>query len=105
MGTNWSVTEEEAMLDMKSLLPALFDSWGVITVVLVGVLVYRGTLSSKEDDQIFIDAAEEHHFREQQTVITRLLRLKAPILTLSLVSGVLFLTIVGVWIYQGYSSF
>jgi hypothetical protein len=105
MSTNCSVAEEEAMLDMKSLLLTLFDSWGVITVVLVGVLVYRGTLSVKEDDQIFIDAAEEHYVREQQTVITRLSRLKAPILTLSLLSGVLFLTVVGVWIYQGYSSF
>jgi hypothetical protein len=105
MDTNCSVTEEEAMLDMKSLLLTLFNSWGVITVVLVGVLIYRGTLSSKEDDQIFIDAAEEHYFREKQAVIMRLSRLKGPILALSLVSGVLFLTTVGVWIYQGYSSF
>ena len=42
------------MLDMKSLLLMLFNSWGVITVVLIGALVYRGTLSSKEDDLIFI---------------------------------------------------
>src|SRR4029079_13722323 len=104
MGTNCSVTEEDSMLDLKYLLLTLFNSWGVITVVLVGVLVYRGTLSVKEDDQIFIEAAEQHYFQEQQAVITQMSRLRGPILALSLVSGVLFLTTVGVWIYQGYSS-
>ena len=94
------------MLDMKSLLLMLLSSsWGVITVVLVGVLVYRGMLSLKEDDQIFIDAAEQHYFQEQQAIIARMSRLNRPITALSLVSGVLFLTTVGVWIYQGYSSF
>ena len=94
------------MLDIKSLLLALlFSSWSVITVVLVGVLVYRGVLSSKEDDQIFVDAAEQHFYQEQQATITRMSRLNGPIMALSLVSGVLFLTTVGVWIYRGYSSF
>jgi hypothetical protein len=93
------------MLDMKSLLMLLSTSWGVITVVLVGVLVYRGTISSKEDDQIFIDAAEQGYYEEQQAIIGRMARLKGPIIALSLVSSVLFLTTVGIWIYQGYSSF
>ena len=43
----------------------LFSACGVIAVVLVILLIYRGTLSSKEDDQIFIDAAEHHHVEEQ----------------------------------------
>ena len=94
------------MLDVKSLLLAvLFSSWGVITVVLIGALVYRGTLSSKEDDQIFIDDAEQHYYQEQQAIIARMSRLRGPIIALSLISGILFLTTVGVWIYQGYSSF
>jgi hypothetical protein len=94
------------MLDMKSLLLMLLSSsWGVITVVLVGVLVYRGILSSKEDNQIFIGATEQRYYQEQQAIIAQMSRLQRPIIALSLVSGVLFLTTVGVWIYQGYSSF
>jgi hypothetical protein len=105
-GPKCSVTEEESMLDIKSsLLALLFSSWSVITVVLVGVLVYRGVLSSKEDDQIFVDAAEQHFFEEQQANITRMSRLNGPVMALSLASSVLFLTTVGVWIYRGYSSF
>jgi hypothetical protein len=94
------------MLDMKSvLLMLLSTSWGVITAVLVVVVVYRGTLSTREDDQIFIDTAEQHYYEEQRSIISRMSRLRGPIVALSLASSVLFLTTVGVWIYQGYSSF
>ena len=86
-------------------LDLLMSSWGVITVVLVVLVVYRGTLSSKEDDQIFIDAAEQHHYQEQLVIIARISRLTKPIIALSVVSGVLLLASVGVWIYQAFLSF
>lgn len=94
------------MLDIKSLvLMLLSSSWGVTSVVLVAALVYRGVLSTREDDQIFIGNGEEHYIQEQQDIIARISRLKGPIIALSLVSGVLFLSTLGAWIYQGYSSF
>jgi hypothetical protein len=86
-------------------LEMLMTSWGVITVALVVLVVYRGTLSSKEDDQIFIDAAEQHHYREQLVIIDRISRLTRPIIALSVLSGGLLLASVGVWIYQAYKSF
>lgn len=87
------------------LLDMLMISWGVITVVLVVLVVYRGTLSSREDDQIFIDAAEQHHYQEQVAIIARISRLTKPIIALAVLSGVLLLASAGVWIYQGYKSF
>jgi hypothetical protein len=87
------------------ILNLLMIAWGVITVVLVVLVVYRGTLSSKEDDQIFIDAAEQHHYQEQLVIIDRISRLTRPIIALSVVSGALLLASVGVWIYQAFKSF
>jgi len=87
------------------ILDLLMISWGVITVVLVVLVVYRGTLSAKEDDQIFIDAAEQHHYQEQLVIIDRISRLTRPIIALSVVSGTLLLASVGVWIYQAFKSF
>lgn len=86
-------------------LNLLMSSWGVITVVLVVLVVYRGTLSSREDDQIFIDAAEQHHYQEQLVIIDRISRLTRPIIALSVLSGALLLASVGVWIYQAFLSF
>ncbi len=87
------------------ILDLLMISWSVITVVLVVLVVYRGTLSSKEDDQIFIDAAEQHHYEEQLVIIARISRLTRPIIALAVVSGALLLASAGVWIYQGFKSF
>jgi len=83
----------------------LMISWGVITCFLVVLVVYRGTLSSKEDDQIFIDAAEQHHYQEQLVIIDRISRLTKPIIALAIASGALLLASAGVWIYQGFLSF
>jgi Ni/Fe-hydrogenase subunit HybB-like protein len=80
-------------------------SWGVITSVLIILVIYRGVLSSREDDQIFIDAAEQHHYREQQAVIAKMSRLTKPIIALAVISGVLLLTSAGLWIYGGLKSF
>ncbi len=87
------------------ILNLLMSSWGVITAVLVVLVVYRVTLSSKEDDPIFIDAAEQHHYQEQLEIIARISRLTRPIIALAVASGALLLASVAVWIYQGFKSF
>jgi hypothetical protein len=94
------------MFESRSLiLTLLMISWSVITAVLAVLVIYRGTLSSKEDDQIFIDAAEQHHYREQVAIIARMSRLTKPIIALAVLSGVLLLASAGVWLYQGFKSF
>lgn len=85
-------------------LPLLILS-GVVAVVLAILGIYRGTLSAKEDDQIFIDAAEQHHYQEQQMLIAKISKLRGPIIGLSVVLGLLLLTSAGIWIYQGLKSF
>jgi hypothetical protein len=93
------------MQDSQPMLMMSMVSWGVITSVLVVLVIYRGTLSSKEDDQIFLDAAEQHHYRDQQAVIAKMSRLTKPIIALAVISGVLLLTSAGLWIYGGLKSF
>ena len=94
------------MQDSQPVLLMLFMvSWGVTTAVLVILVIYRGTLSAREDDQIFIDAAERHHYQEQQAVIAKMARLTKPIIALAVISGVLLLTSAGLWIYGGLKSF
>ena len=89
----------------STILTLLMISWGVVTAVLAILVIYRGTISAKEDDQIFIDAAEQHHYKEQQMIIAKLTRLTGPIIALSVISGVLLLTSAGIWIYRGFKNF
>ena len=79
--------------------------WGVITAVFIGLLIWRSLLASHEDDQIFLDAAEEHMAREQRELIAKISSLSRPILTSGIASGGLLLIVVGMWLWEGLKSF
>ena len=101
---------------MEALRISLLASWGVVTTVLVVLLFYRSTLSSKEDNEIFIDSPTQHHFQmsgakaptarhqEQQEIAAKISRLAKPILALAVLSAALLLAGLGVWVVQGIKS-
>ena len=86
-------------------LQILFLSWGVVTAVLICVLIYRSALSTREGDQIFLDASENTIANEQRAIVARLEKLSVPITALMVTSGALLLAIAAMWVYQGYKSF
>ena len=83
----------------------LLIAWGVVTAIFLILIAWRSVLSSHEDDQIFIDAAEDHMAREQRELIKKINMLSRPILTSGITSGVLLLVIVGIFVYQGLKNF
>jgi len=83
----------------------LLGVWGFVTAVLIFLMIYRGMLSNREDDQIFLDAAEERMAREQQVLVARIGRLSRPITALMVVSGVLLLALTSIWIWDGLRHF
>ncbi len=80
-------------------------AWGAITATLAVLVIYRATLSSREDDQLFLDDAEQHMALEQRQIVLRSERLTRSIVTLAVLSGTLLLAVAGVWLYQGFKSF
>jgi predicted RND superfamily exporter protein len=89
---------------MATPLVYLLIVWGLITAALIALLVYRSFLESREDDQIFINKAEDHIAAEQRTIIKKVTKLGAPIKILSVASGVLLVAFVGAWIWTGLST-
>jgi hypothetical protein len=79
--------------------------WGVITAAFLFLLLRRSLLASHEDDQIFLDAAEEHMAREQRELVTKIEALSRPIMGTGIVAGVLLLVIAGMWLYTGLKNF
>lgn len=93
------------MGDISGPLAYLLLSWGVITVALAVLLVYRATLSTKEDDQLYLNKAEVSMMGSDQAVlITRLNRLAKPILALAILSGILLLMSATLWVWIGMSN-
>jgi hypothetical protein len=78
--------------------------WGLVTAVLIALLVYRSFLESREDDQIFINKAQDHIAAEQRDIIVKVTRLGGPIKALSITSGVLLVVCAGAWLWSGFNS-
>ena len=100
----FAVLDARKVMEPSNIVLELLSGCGVITIILAVLLIYRGTLSSKEDDQIFIDAAEQHHVEEQKELIARMTRLRIPIIVLIVISAILFLSGVSAWLYQGWKN-
>ena len=94
------------MGDLSGPVAYLFVSWGVITGVLVVLVIYRAMLSSREDDQLFLNQAEDQMMAsEQRVLIGKMDKLSRPIVALAVLSGVLLVVAAGTWIYYGFHSF
>jgi len=88
-----------------STLQLLLVAWGVVTAALICVLIYRSSVATHEEDQLFLDDAEAALASEQRAVVARLDKLRRPITVLTVVSGALLIVIAGLWLYQGLKSF
>jgi hypothetical protein len=76
-------------------------AWGLVTAVFVVLFIWRSVLSSHEDDQIFLDAAEEHMAQEQRELIIKINKLSKPLLGTGILAGALLLVIAGMWLKEG----
>jgi hypothetical protein len=86
-------------------LGMLLVAWGAVTAVLICALIYRSTLETREEDQLFLDSAQEITASEQRLIVSRIEKLSRPIVALWVVSGALLVVVAGMWLYQGYQSF
>jgi hypothetical protein len=76
-------------------------AWGIVTAVFMLLLIRRSLLASHEDDQIFLDAAQEHMAREQREIVAKIDALSRPLMTSGIASGALLLVLAGLWLYNG----
>ena len=84
-----------------NLLFILIGLWGVIFLVLVALMLYRGVIGRNEETELMVDQAEHAFADEQREISERIEKLSTPIRYLSITAGVLLLVIIGVWLYQG----
>ena len=75
--------------------------WGVVFAVFLVLLLRKSLLEGREDDQLFIDAANELMAKEQRELVSKIRALSRPIMTSGIAAGVLLLVIAGLWVYQG----
>ncbi len=79
--------------------------WGVVTAALIALVVYRGTIEIREDDQMFLGSSGDIQAQEQQEIITKVQKLAMPIKLLTISSVILLLIAGGAKLYEGFQSF
>jgi len=80
-------------------MAALLSVWGGLTLVLVVLLIYRGTLTMHEDDQLFLDNAEDHMQKEQEELLKKMDRITPWVRVLGTCSALLIFLIAGISLY------
>ena len=90
---------------IQSSLYILLIAWGAVTAVLVCVLIYRSTLETREEDQIFLCEGEETMANEQRAIVARIEKLSRPITALVVLSGSLLVVTAGLWLWQTFKNF
>jgi len=88
-----------------NVLEMLLVLWGAVTVVLIVALIYRSALETREEDQIFLDAAGDSMANEQRALVARIEKLSRPIAALWVLSGGILAVIAGVWVWRGFQNF
>jgi len=83
-----------------STLEELLIAWGALTAALIALLIYRGTLTMQEDDQLFLGESESHMAQEQIEIMKKVNKLGPFVKILGTASAALILTIAGVAVYQ-----
>jgi hypothetical protein len=87
-----------------SALNVVLIIWGVVTGILAVLLIYRSTISMKEDDQLFLDPSQVNLEKEQQEVRSRLQKLTPYTTALGATSGVLLAASAGLWVYEQFTK-
>ncbi|HTU34531.1 MAG TPA: hypothetical protein VMF66_12080 [Candidatus Acidoferrum sp.] len=83
----------------------LLVAWGVVTAVLLVVLIYRSSLSTREEDQIFLGSGGQGMAADQRLLVARIEKLSKPITALIVLSSALLAATAGVWLWQVFKSF
>ncbi len=81
------------------MMTPLWIVWAGLTLILIVLLIYRGTLSMHEDDQIFLDDAESHLAKEQQELFRKMDKLQPWVRVCGAGSALLILVIAGMELY------
>jgi uncharacterized membrane protein SpoIIM required for sporulation len=86
---------------MSPFLVWLLIGWGILTAVLIILLIYRSTLTMQEDDQLFLDESASAMAQEQMELMAKVNKINPLVKGLGWASGLMFLVIAGMFIYQG----
>ncbi len=83
-----------------SAMPVLWIVWAGVAAILLILLGYRGTLTRYEEDQIFLDDAEDHQKTEQNTILLKVQKITPYIRIAITATCVMSAWIIGMYVWD-----
>lgn len=86
----------------SSFLIGLFTVWAIVTGIWVTLMICRGVIGMREEDQVFLHRGEDSLVREQKEVAHKLKRLTPHLLWSGILSIVLLVVMCALLLYRGW---
>jgi hypothetical protein len=88
-----------------SFMPLMWIIWAVFTAILLVLLLYRGTLTRYEEDQIFLDDSSNLQQQEQSAIVNKVARMR-PFLRIAIgATCVMSVAILGLYVWDALKQF
>ena len=79
--------------------------WGILTLVLLSLMLYRIHLTQNEEDRLFLDDAGSMQHRDQDEMLAKLKRLRPVIRLFGGFEGLATLALVGFYVVDALRQF
>jgi len=86
-------------------IPVLWIAWGVFADILLSLLLYRGTITRYEDDQLFLDDISERQHKENDAILHKLAKIQPFLRVFTGVTSILTAAIIGIYAWDAIKTF
>ena len=87
------------------MIPTLWIVWAAFAACLLMLLLYRGTITRYEDDQLFLDDITDRQHKENDAILRKLKTIQPFLQGLTAVTSVLTATIIGIYAWDAIKTF
>jgi len=84
-------------------LTVMLVIWGIVTLVFIGLVIYRSLVGMREEDQLFLGSSVLEG--QQREIVAQLERITPYLKGFGWASAGLLLLIGGFWVYQAFTYF
>lgn len=86
-------------------VPTLWIVWVVFAGLLLALLLYRGTITRYEDDELFLDSNSDSRHKDNDAILRRLNQLQPYLKVFTGVTSVLTATLIGLYAWDAMKVF
>ncbi len=86
-------------------VPILWIVWAIFAAILLSLLLYRGTITRYEDDQLFLDDISDRQHKENDAIIRKLAKIQPFLKVFTGVTSILTAAIIGIYAWDAITTF